>query len=187
VADEKVRLRPVEERDLDLLERIDTDPSISEPFEWTGFRNPAERRRRWERDGYLGDLDGLLMVSLLDGVPAGIVIWKVTGGSASHGACYEIGVLLLPEHRGQGLGTAAQVLLCEHLFANTLANRLEALTEVDNVGEQRALTKAGFSREGLLRGRGFLRGAWRDGYIYSRLRHDPPPAPGFTSETRQTP
>jgi [ribosomal protein S5]-alanine N-acetyltransferase len=173
VADEKVRLRPVEERDLDLLERIDTDPSISEPFEWTGFRNPAERRRRWERDAYLGNLDGLLIVSLPDGTAAGIVLWKATGGSASLGACYEIGALLLPEHRGQGIGTAAQVLLSEHLFRTTLANRLEALTEAGNVAEQRALTKAGFSREGLLRGRGFIRGAWRDAYIYSRLRDDP--------------
>jgi hypothetical protein len=37
--DDKVRLRPVEERDLDALGRIDTDPSVSEPFEWRGFRD----------------------------------------------------------------------------------------------------------------------------------------------------
>jgi hypothetical protein len=39
--DDKVRLRPVEERDLDALGLIDTDPSVSEPFEWRGFSRSA--------------------------------------------------------------------------------------------------------------------------------------------------
>jgi hypothetical protein len=37
--DDKVRLRPVEEHDLDALGLIDTDPSVSEPFEWRGYRD----------------------------------------------------------------------------------------------------------------------------------------------------
>jgi ribosomal-protein-alanine N-acetyltransferase len=49
--DEPVRLRPIEEADLDLLSRLDTDPAASQPFEWTGFRDPGARRRRWEQDG----------------------------------------------------------------------------------------------------------------------------------------
>ncbi len=53
----------------------------------------------------------------------------------------------------------------------------KAGTEVDNAAEQRALERAGFTREGMLRGRGFVRGVWRDGYMYSRLRDDPAPSP----------
>jgi hypothetical protein len=30
--DEPVRLRPIEEADLDLLSRLDTDPAASQPF-----------------------------------------------------------------------------------------------------------------------------------------------------------
>ena len=78
----------------------------------------------------------------------------------------------------RGVGTAAQRLLADYLFATTPANRLEATTEVDNVAEQRALEKAGFVREGVLRGRGFLRGRWRDGMMYARLRDDPRPSRG---------
>jgi RimJ/RimL family protein N-acetyltransferase len=171
-----VRLRPVEESDLSVLERIVKDPALSEPFEWRGFRNPQEQRRRWERDGYLGDEDSLLVVALPDGTFAGMVVWRPAGGSAHLGGCFNIGVLLLPEHRGRGIGTAAQVLLAEYLFSVTLVNRLEATTEVGNVAEQRALEKAGFTREGVLRGRGFLRGSWQDGVMYSRLRSDPSPS-----------
>jgi RimJ/RimL family protein N-acetyltransferase len=34
-------------------------------------------------------------------------------------------------------------------------------------------------REGLLRGRGFVRGQWRDGFMYARLRDDPAPPVGI--------
>jgi [ribosomal protein S5]-alanine N-acetyltransferase len=172
--DDKVRLRPVEERDLDALGLIDTDPSVSEPFEWRGFRDRRARRRRWEEDGYLGSEDSLLVVALPDGTLAGIVVWKSIAVSGPPG-CLQIGILLFPEHRGKGLGTAAQRLLADHLFSTTLANRLEATTEIDNVAEQRALEHAGFVREGVLRGRGFGRGKWRDGVMYARLRDDPAP------------
>jgi ribosomal-protein-alanine N-acetyltransferase len=174
VSDDVVRLRPVEEHDLELLGRIDTDPAMSEPFEWKGFRDPRARRRRWEEDGYLGAEDSLLIVGLPDGTFAGIVVWKWLTMSGPRG-CLQIGILLLPEHRGRGLGAPAQRVLADYLFSTTVANRLEATTEVDNVAEQRALERAGFVREGVLRGRGFVRGQWRDGVMYARLRDDPAP------------
>lgn len=177
--DDNVRLRPVEERDLADLGRIDTDPSLSEPFEWRGFRDPGGRRRRWEADGYLGDDPSLLVVALSDGAFAGIVVWRALATSGPVGGCFQIGILLLPEHRGKGLGTAAQQVLADYLFSTTPVHRLEATTEVDNVAEQQALEHAGFTREGLLRGRGFVRGHWRDGFMYSRLRDDSIPQVGM--------
>jgi RimJ/RimL family protein N-acetyltransferase len=59
-----------------------------------------------------------------------------------------------------------------YLFAHTPVHRIEAATEAGNVAEQRALEKAGFIREGLLRGIGWRDGAWRDGIWYSVLRTD---------------
>jgi RimJ/RimL family protein N-acetyltransferase len=43
---------------------------------------------------------------------------------------------------------------------------------MDNVAEQRALDKAGFTKEGVLRGIAFRDGRWRDGLRYSVLRDD---------------
>ena len=169
-----VRLRPVEERDLAELERLDLDPSVSEPFQWRGFRDWRARRRRWELDGYLGDDDALFVVARGDGTFAGIVVWSWVSAAGPRG-CIQIGILLVPDHRGCGVGTAAQRLLADYLFAHTTAHRLEATTAVDNVAEQRALAKAGFRREGLLRGRGWGNGEWRDGFMYARLRTDPFP------------
>ncbi len=50
------------------------------------------------------------------------------------------------------------------------ANRVEASTEIGNLAEQRALEKAGFTREGVLRGCAFQGGRWHDGVLYSMLR-----------------
>lgn len=91
----------------------------------------------------------------------------------SKGTVYEIGIALLPEHRGHGVGTTAQRLLVEYLFDNTPAHRLQAYTEVENTAEQRALEKVGFEREGVLRAVVYRAGKWRDSVLYALLR-DPP-------------
>jgi RimJ/RimL family protein N-acetyltransferase len=62
-----------------------------------------------------------------------------------------------------------------YLFAHTTVHRIEAVTEVGNVGERRALEKTGFTREGVMRGSGWRDGAWRDSLLYSILRTDPLP------------
>jgi [ribosomal protein S5]-alanine N-acetyltransferase len=171
--DEPIRLRPIEEADLDILRRLDTDPSTRGPYLPSGFRSPQVRRRRWEEDGWLGDDSAQLAVALPDGTLAGIVSWRTIKTGGPEGGCLEIGALLFPEHRGKGLGTAAQRLLAEYLFATTLANRLQAITDVENLAEQKALERAGFRREGIMRGLAFDRGRWHDGVLYARLRDDP--------------
>jgi [ribosomal protein S5]-alanine N-acetyltransferase len=173
MAEEPVRLRPIEEADLDTLRRFDVDPSARGPFLPSGFRNPHARRRRWEEDGWLGGDSAQLAVALPDGTLAGIVSWRSYKTGGPEAGCLEIGVLLFPEQRGRGLGSAAQRLLAQYLFATTLANRLQAITDVENIAEQKALEQAGFRREGILRGLAFDRGRWHDGVLYARLRDDP--------------
>ncbi len=66
--------------------------------------------------------------------------------------CWNIGIGLVAAWRGKGIGAAAQRALAEHLFATTPHNRVEASTDVENIAEQRALERAGFTREGIIRG-----------------------------------
>jgi RimJ/RimL family protein N-acetyltransferase len=61
-------------------------------------------------------------------------------------------------------------MLAERLFASSGVNRVEAMTDVENVPEQRALEKAGFTREGVVRGAQYRHGAWHDLVVYSLLR-----------------
>ncbi len=116
------------------------------------------------------------MVSILD-AETGELLGGVTWQPVDHGGtvgctAWNIGIGLLPEARGRGVGTAAQRLVADHLFATTELDRVEASTDVGNVAEQQALEKAGFRREGVLRG-AQLRGGERHGLVhYSRLRTD---------------
>jgi len=170
--EEVVALRQFVEAHLPFLERLDTDPDALGPYEWAGFTDARARRRRWETDGYVGAQSTALAVVSSDGTVIGIASWEARTRGGQVGGCYEIGLALLPEHRGRGYGTTAQRLLVQHLLRYTPANRLEAQTDAENLAEQTALERIGFRREGLLRGVRFRHGKWRDMAIYGLLRDE---------------
>ncbi|CAN5154373.1 GNAT family N-acetyltransferase [soil metagenome] len=51
-----------------------------------------------------------------------------------------------PDRVGEGIGSRAVDLLCEYLFAQHGATGVALLTDVENIGAQRAYEKAGFQR-----------------------------------------
>lgn len=176
---EAIRLRPVVASDLALLERLYDDPVEASEFGFYGYSNPGHIRRRFE-EGFINDNGGKLAI-VRDGEPGetgeagdvyvGDVGWhRMVTGPRSFS--WNIGIGLLAAERGKGYGTRAQRLVVEYLFSHTQVNRIEAGTEVTNIAEQRSLEKAGFTREGVLRGSSFRAGAWRDMVSYSILRAD---------------
>jgi RimJ/RimL family protein N-acetyltransferase len=165
-------LRPLAESDLDLFRRFATEPALI-GLNWAGFRDSNAVARRFATDGYLGADDGRLMVDVEpENDTAGFVSWNA-GLYGAEGRHWAIGIVLLPEWRGRGIGWRAQAMLCDYLFDNTIAQRIEASTHQENIAEQKALEKAGFQREGVIRSAEFRGGRWRDLLLYSRLRDDP--------------
>ncbi|MEU7907448.1 GNAT family protein [Actinoplanes sp. NPDC049118] len=185
--DDQITLRVFKEEDLPFLDRICIDQDAIGPFEWAGFQDVRARRRRWEADGYVGADSSALAVALPDGTVIGIASWEAKDRGGPAGGCYEIGMALLPEHRGRGFGTAGQRLLVRHLFAYTFARRLEAQTDAENIAEQKVLERIGFRREGLLRDVRFRHGVWRDMVIYGLLRDELPASPGTGSDRAPNP
>jgi [ribosomal protein S5]-alanine N-acetyltransferase len=167
-----IRLRPVTGDDLAMFRRFAIEPGLIGP-DWAGFRDAQAPARRFAVDGYLGAEDGRLVIAAGDDA-AGFVSFHsgVYGGVAKY---WEIGIALLPEWRGRGVGWRAQAMLCDYLFAHTPAQRIQAGTHPENAAEQKALQKAGFRLEGVIRACEFRAGRWRDGLLYSRLRDDPAP------------
>jgi [ribosomal protein S5]-alanine N-acetyltransferase len=166
-----VQLRPFEESDLVMCDRFVLDPDFGGQFEWTGFGSTAEYRRRWEEDRLLGASPyNLVVAATEDDRPVGWVNWRNTDRAGP--MVWEIGIIIDPDERGQGAGTAAQSLLVDYLFATTPTHRIWAGTEVENIAEQRALERCGFRQEGLLRGHHFRDGHWRNSYIYGLVRDD---------------
>ena len=165
-----VTLRPVAEEDLSWLAGLANGPAAAGVHEWHGWSDPQRRRRRWAETGLLGEDDGTLIV-MAGADRVGQVSWrKVITGPAAFG--WALGVGLAAGFRGRGYGSEAQRQIVRYLFAHTQVNRIEATTEITNVAEQRALEKAGFTREGVLRGTAFRQGRWHDQIIYSVLRDE---------------
>lgn len=171
------RLRPVEEADLDCFEAEFSDRSGTGDYQWFGFRSGRALRQRFADSGLLGSDGGVLAVCWGDEV-AGRVEWFASAwGRPETSSCWTIAIGLRPAFQGRGIGTAAQRLLVDYLFAHTRHDRIQAFTDVENRAEQRALEKAGFSREGVVRQAQWRSGAWHDQVLYSVLRSEAAPGP----------
>ena len=105
----------------------------SEPFliglDWAGFRDAAGagtpvRRRRLSRRGRRaahGRDRGRPRRRRVGQLPSGRCIRRMA-------KYWEIGIALLPEWRGRGVGWRAQAMLCDYLFHHTPAQRIQAAT-----------------------------------------------------------
>jgi RimJ/RimL family protein N-acetyltransferase len=166
----RVRLREVTPEDARLLE-LWQGPGYRGEF--NDFGQPRQPPvAAIQQNVPIDDQRGGLMVELVaGGTPIGSVSWHgIRYGPNPESLVWNIGINLIPEARGHGFGGEAQRLLAERLFATSTVNRVEAMTDVENTAEQRALEKAGFMREGVLRGAQFRAGAWHDIVVYSLLR-----------------
>lgn len=165
-----LRLRPVAENDLVLFQRLRTDQDFW-GLGWPGFADPGQPARRLAEDGFLGEHNSWL-VAEHDATAVALLNWRT---AALGGPCpgWEIGIVVVPERRGQGIGWRAQALLCDYLFSKSPVQRIQAGTRVENIAEQKSLVKAGFQLEGRIRAAEFSDGEWRDALLYSRLRTDP--------------
>ena len=169
-----IRLRPVVEADAPVLERQFASPEDAGEMGWHGFKAPGRMARRIAAGETLTDQRGTLAVVNDDGTVVGDVSWiRSFNGPPPNGDCWNVGIWLVPEHRSKGYGSEAQRLLAAYLLDNTFLERIEACTEAGNIAEQKALEKAGFTREGVLRRACFRGGEWRDMVVYSKLRGEP--------------
>ncbi|HET6211241.1 MAG TPA: GNAT family protein [Micromonosporaceae bacterium] len=84
-----------------------------------------------------------------------------------------IGYSMLPEWRGKGFAVRSVRLLTGWVFGHTGIGRLIAGTSPGNIGSQAVLGRAGFRREGLLRGRlPGADGSRADDLLYALLPED---------------
>lgn len=175
----RVSLRPVTSDDLALFEKEFSSEQGTGAYQWFGFTPMHKLLRQFSENGLLGPDGGVLTVVADNDEPVGRVEWfKSAWGRPETSVCWTIAIGLRPQFQGRGIGTEAQRQLIRYLFWHTRAERIQAYTDVDNKAEQRALEKAGFSREGVLRSAQWRQGGWHDQVLYSILRGSVPVAAG---------
>ena len=138
----------------------------------------------WSDRGYMGEYQDVMTISertleeiMLHGTIF-FMIERKDGTKIGHisswtrGKTREMGYALVPSERGKGYGTEAIQMMVDYLFLKEDIIRIQAPTETANIPSKRALEKAGFVAEGVMRRSHFVRGVYRDAYLYSILREE---------------
>ena len=82
----------------------------------------------------------------------------------------EIGYAIHPDFRGKGLATKAIKLLTSYGFKKYKLKRISAMGRVKNKASSRALEKAGYKLEGILRKNKCVDGVYLDDFIYAKVK-----------------
>ena len=115
------------------------------------------------------DLACFSAVELVSGELAGeALLWAID----LHNRTAHLGLSLRPAFRGRGLGTDVVLALCEYGFAVRGLHRLQVDTLAGNTAMIRAASRAGFVREGMLRGAAWVDGEFADEVILGLLASD---------------
>jgi RimJ/RimL family protein N-acetyltransferase len=161
-----VNLRIMEKEDLPLFAEWVNKPEVF------GEYNPLHQMSRTEAEKMLENPLELkpFFIEKKDGSKIGFIAHFYVLHVA--GTQLEIGYSLVPSERGKGYCTEATQLMVDYLFLSKDTMRIQAQTDTRNAASQKVLEKVGFKKEGTLRKNFFMRGEWRDAYLYSILREE---------------
>ncbi len=168
-----VALAPMDAEGVELFVHEMCSPGGTGEFQWFGYPTHSKIARlesQLKDGGFLSDEGGMLAVRV-EGRSVGRVEWFASAwGRPSTSPCWTIAIGILEDYRGRGIGSAAQSMLVDYLFAHTTMHRIQAYTDAENLAERGALARAGFEEEGILRSAQWRAGAWHDVVLFSRLR-----------------
>jgi RimJ/RimL family protein N-acetyltransferase len=163
LSDEAVRLRQWTDEDAPEIVRCCSDPLVPRyipiipmPYSLSDAEQFIERSRT--------PSDKL---NLAVAGPAGELFGAIGVSIQSDPGIAEIGYWLAPEARGRGLATRALRLLSAWTLRETDIARLQLQTDVENLASQAVATRAGFTREAVLRAYMDNRGTRRDSVMFS--------------------
>jgi RimJ/RimL family protein N-acetyltransferase len=109
------------------------------------------------------------IVELISGDLAGsCALW----GMDTHNRYGHIGIELRPAYRGRGLGLDAVRVVCRYGFSILGLHRMQLETLADNNAMIAVAEKAGFTREGTLRGESWVNGVFVDTVVFGLLAEE---------------
>jgi len=168
---EKVHLRVVTAADLALLTTWTNDLNFNSEYNTFGLHRADSVEKSFVENGLMSSQHGELLIAIENGTVVGSISYHQTRYGPNEGSiAYNIGLSIAVEYRGKGYGAEAQKLLASYLFSTYPIMRVEATTDRENIAEQKALEKAGFTRDGVMRQAQWRNGSWHDMVVYSKLR-----------------
>ncbi|GAA4376309.1 GNAT family N-acetyltransferase [Paeniglutamicibacter cryotolerans] len=164
-----ILLRSRSEDDFEVLFHIAADLSTWEERN-AASPAPLDResfRARLAQADAAGSGKGVRFVIDVEGAAVGSVMLFGVDELARHA---EVGIALVAEARGKGIGTAAISQIVEFAFVRCNLRRLHLQVIGSNLGAIRAYEKAGFVIEGRQRQHAWVRGKYEDILVMGILR-----------------
>jgi aminoglycoside 6'-N-acetyltransferase len=162
-----INLRAMEPEDISLisdwLNNIDFQGRYTPMIQ----RSKEEMKKRF---GEISDDQKLFIIEKKDGSKIGVIFYFMVKGGPYN--LLEIGYYMIFSERKKGYCTEAVKLFVDFLFLLQAIERVQATTDNRNKASQRALEKAGFTKEGLIRKGLFMKGDWVDILLFSILREE---------------
>ncbi|MEU7917488.1 GNAT family N-acetyltransferase [Micromonospora zamorensis] len=167
----EIRLRPMEEQDLDAVVQTCQDP---ETVRWTTVPDPYERAdaqgyRIHGQDAWARGDAARFVIADADDRYAGSLDLRLSPADA---LLADVGFMTAPAARGRGYMPAALVALSAWGFTTLGLARIEWKANVGNTASRRVAEKAGFTFEGTARGGVQHRGERVDVWVASLLSKD---------------
>lgn len=141
---ERLCLRKVGEEDLLLLSQWSSSKEAHGDFLSPENHSYQDCYERWQNNSYWNDHSKTLIMEHKEKQqPVGTIrCWQKANDYRTSMVALKVAE---PHFRGQGLGTEAQRGLIHHLFTKENYQAVEMFTDIDNVPEQRCLSKLGFT------------------------------------------
>jgi len=118
--------------------------------------------------GFRGKREYSWVVTYKGDVIGQIQLFNFTNGNT----CAEVGYFIKKTYWNRGINTKVLKAVCKFGIEVMGFERIEAMAHVDNIGSNRTLQKAGFTKDGLTRKRFWLNGKAQDGNMYSFIKED---------------
>jgi ribosomal-protein-alanine N-acetyltransferase len=157
-----VNLKIMEKEDLPVLLEWENN------LEFMGQFEPFRQETKADLERFYDDLKDAqwFFIEKKDATRIGYVAHFLAAGEI------ELGYFVVPSERNKGHVSEAIMIIVDYLFLSKDAVRIQAKADPENVASWKALEKAGFTREGVLRKTFYCRGEWRDDCMYSILREE---------------
>jgi len=177
---EKVRLRPVEERDLPRFVEWLADREVTRWLAAMGEPPTLEDEREWYENKRLDPENVMWSIETLRVLPhdpahsgqaKGRLVGNVELRLTPRARRAEMGIAIQDRTQwSRGLGTDAVRLVLDYAFNDLELNRVELTTDEENARAIRCYEKCGFAREGLLRQHRLIDGKFGNTVVMAVLR-----------------
>ena len=169
----RLRLRHFTDSDLALFMAYRNDPEVARYQGWEGISEPEARAFIQEQKEVQPGVPGQWFQIAVELKETGMLVGDCALKIEEHDERQaEIGYTLSRAYQGRGIASEAVSCVLEYAFVTLGLHRVIAITACENAASVALLGRLGLRREGHFRQSVWLKGSWRDEFLYAMLQEE---------------